>query len=69
MAKSHTDTQPKNDEFSKIFDEYRAKIDEITRRVKGNLQQVNVPPDNTVDDDDELPEEIITEGQPESTSG
>ncbi len=67
MAKSRTDTQPKSDEFSKIFDVYHAKIDEITRRTKRSLQYVDAPPDNTVDNDDEPPEEIINEGQPEAT--
>jgi vacuolar-type H+-ATPase subunit H len=49
MAKSdnnNNDTQTKNDEFSRIFDEYRAKIDEITRRTEQNLQQAELSSDN-----------------------
>jgi vacuolar-type H+-ATPase subunit H len=38
MAKSDTDAQPKNDEFSRIFSEYRARIDEITRRTEKRLK-------------------------------
>jgi vacuolar-type H+-ATPase subunit H len=32
MAKQDTKTQSQRDEFSRIFDEYRAKIDEISRK-------------------------------------
>ena len=44
MAKTDNNNgQAKNDEFSRIFDEYRAKIDEITRRTDKNLQQTEAP--------------------------
>ena len=47
MAKTNSDNgQAKNDEFSRIFDEYRAKIDEITRRTDKNLQQAEAPSDS-----------------------
>jgi cell division septum initiation protein DivIVA len=47
MAKTdNKNGQAKNDEFSRIFDEYRAKIDEITRRTDKNLQQAEVTDDN-----------------------
>jgi vacuolar-type H+-ATPase subunit H len=46
MAKTNSDNISKNDEFSRIFDEYRAKIEEITRRTEKNLQQVDTPSDN-----------------------
>jgi F0F1-type ATP synthase membrane subunit b/b' len=32
MGKTNTKTQPQRDEFSRIFDEYRAKIDEISHK-------------------------------------
>jgi vacuolar-type H+-ATPase subunit H len=35
MAKSETKTPAQKDEFSRIFDEYRAKIDEISRKSRG----------------------------------
>jgi len=48
MAKTNNSNgQAKNDEFSRIFDEYRAKIDEITRRSDKNLLQAEVPVDNS----------------------
>lgn len=47
MAKTdNKNGQAKNDEFSRIFDEYRAKIDEITRRTDKNLQQAEAPDNN-----------------------
>jgi vacuolar-type H+-ATPase subunit H len=46
MAKSDNNTPVKNDEFSRIFDEYRAKIDEITRRTEKNLHPADTPSDN-----------------------
>lgn len=47
MAKTdNKNGQAKNDEFSRIFDEYRAKIDEITRKTDKNLQQVEASDDN-----------------------
>ena len=45
MAEPDTDARPKNDEFSKIFDEYRAKIEEITRRTGRTLQNIEATPD------------------------
>jgi|GEM_PF-1915468 len=36
MAKPDTKTQSQRDEFSRIFDEYRAKIDEISRKAAKN---------------------------------
>jgi hypothetical protein len=38
MAKSETKTPNQKDEFSRIFDEYRAKIDEISRKTKGEAE-------------------------------
>src|SRR3972149_4069313 len=43
MAKAETEPQFKPDEFSRIFDEYRAKIEEITRRTERKLQSLDVP--------------------------
>ncbi len=41
MDKSANDAQPNGDEFTRIFDEYRAKIDEITRKTEQNLQSIH----------------------------
>ncbi|OGO44628.1 MAG: hypothetical protein A2137_06005 [Chloroflexi bacterium RBG_16_58_8] len=43
MAKADTEPQFKPDEFSRIFDEYRAKIEEITRRTERKLQSLDAP--------------------------
>jgi F0F1-type ATP synthase membrane subunit b/b' len=41
MARPETDNQPRNDEFSRIFSEYRARIDEITRRTEKKFKSIN----------------------------
>ena len=46
MANGDTDNT-RNDEFTRIFDEYRAKIDEITRKTEFNLQQNGVATEKT----------------------
>ena len=43
MDKQHKDAQILNDEFTKIFDDYRARIDEITRRTQVKLMPDNAP--------------------------
>jgi F0F1-type ATP synthase membrane subunit b/b' len=45
MAKTDTKTQPQRDEFSRIFDEYRAKIDEISRKTAKNPLQTDTAED------------------------
>ena len=61
MAKADTESQFKNDEFTRIFDEYRAKIDEITRKAERNLKPVDLTPV----DEEELDVEITQEAEPE----
>lgn len=51
MAKPETDSEFKNDEFSRIFDEYRAKIEEITRRTEKKLQSLDAAPGNVAGPD------------------
>ncbi len=41
MAKQEAGSGLKQDEFSKIFDEYRARIEEITRRSQNNIQSID----------------------------
>jgi len=73
MAKSENASQPNNDEFTRIFDVYRAKIEEITRRTEENLQSLKAIPDVTddpdivVEVDSEEPEETLSQVQPEPT--
>ena len=41
MAKTETDTRPGSDDFSRIFSEYHARIEEITRRTEKRLDSIN----------------------------
>jgi len=54
MAKTDAKTQPQRDEFSRIFDEYRAKIDEISHKTTKTQAQSDGEPDaisaNELDD-------------------
>jgi len=62
MAKQDTSTEFKQDEFSKIFDEYRAKIEEITRRSEKNLHIIEAKPgENHADDHEHI--EVISASQ------
>jgi vacuolar-type H+-ATPase subunit H len=66
MAKTQVNTQSKNDEFAKIFDEYRAKIDEITKKTTAQtIQPTEEEPDNVVDGEAEKQEEVIAVNQQE----
>jgi len=71
MAKSNNNPELNQDEFTKIFDEYRAKIDEITRKTEKNLQSINGiidvadEPDITDELDTENPEEAPSRIEPE----
>ena len=40
MAKQQTDSPFNQDEFQRIFDEYRSKIEEITRSTGRNLESL-----------------------------
>ena len=67
MAKHQTDTQLKNDEFTKIFDEYRSRIEEITKKTTDD--EVPPPKDESqyvIDSDNQQSEEIIAKKQSES---
>jgi vacuolar-type H+-ATPase subunit H len=72
MAKQQIDAQLPNDEFTKIFDAYRVKIDEITQRTQRNLHNNN---DTASDSDSEITVEHVTrfqaepEKQPKVTNG
>ncbi len=53
MTKIETKTEPQKDEFSKIFDEYRAKIDEISRKAGKNPAQTGTAADGAGQDAEE----------------
>jgi vacuolar-type H+-ATPase subunit H len=62
MAKTEPEIQPGSDEFSRIFSEYHAKIEEITRRTEKRLKSINTDreeaaaePATTVDQRPESP--------------
>jgi len=59
MGKSDSDADVKIDEFTRIFDEYRARIDEITRKTEKTLLSVDDIP-HTDEDNGEKNQEQIT---------
>ncbi len=67
MGKTQNESTTNTDEFTRIFDEYRAKIDEITRKTEKNLQQIHVgmdiisEPDDIEDIDIQTEEEMAPE--------
>jgi vacuolar-type H+-ATPase subunit H len=64
MAKQDTGTEIKRDEFSKIFEDYRAKIEEITRRSEINIHAINVKPAANQADEEERIEVVNAPPQP-----
>lgn len=67
MAKQEVEPQIKQDEFSRIFDEYRSKIEEITRRTESNIRSLSSEPINT-DDAIQQVEVLVTREAPENGS-
>lgn len=51
MAISENKSQSYSDEFTRIFDEYRARIEAITQKTKDNLQSINGLTDTTFNPD------------------
>jgi len=66
MAKLDTKTQSYKDEFSRIFDEYHAKIEEISLKIVGNPTQAGMAPDAITDDDVEALEVTVSQVKPNS---
>jgi vacuolar-type H+-ATPase subunit H len=66
MTKQDAGIELKQDEFSRIFDEYRAKIEEITRRTEKSLHSADVTPGNNSTDENEHIEVISTPSRPEA---
>ncbi len=68
MNNQKNNTQLLNDEFTRIFDAYRAKINEITRRTQGNPQPFNASPESPPAITPQKPEETIPQArQPAET--
>jgi F0F1-type ATP synthase membrane subunit b/b' len=63
MAKSETKTPTQKDEFSRIFDEYRAKIEEISRKTKGETE-ADVAAEDAIGDEPENLEVTVSRLQP-----
>jgi vacuolar-type H+-ATPase subunit H len=53
MGKSNAKTESQKDEFSKIFDDYRARIEEISRKSSKNLPNAEAAVDATASEDTE----------------
>jgi vacuolar-type H+-ATPase subunit H len=69
MAKREIDTQLKNDQFTKIFDEYRAKIEEITKKTtEKNVKPFNADSQYIIDAEIDNQEDIIAEKQAKADS-
>src|SRR3989304_85420 len=66
MSRSDQDAKLNTDEFSRIFDEYRAKIQEITRKTEKEHQSSGKTADNAGDSIAEKIEEIVVSRLPES---
>jgi F0F1-type ATP synthase membrane subunit b/b' len=65
MAKSDVKTDTNRDEFSRIFDEYRAKIEEISRKSVRNPQPANVQPETRPSEDAEDIKVMVARVQPQ----
>ncbi len=65
MTNPETEPQFNRDEFTKIFDEYRARIEQITRQTEINLQSIRTSPDTETDAEAE-PEPVSAETETET---
>jgi hypothetical protein len=65
MAEQQNNTTFPNDEFTKIFDAYRAKIDEITRRTQRDFNNNGAAPDALTDEVSDESEVKISQVQEE----
>ncbi len=66
MAKQDSAPQTKQDEFSRIFDEYRAKIEEITQRTETNLRNISAEADIATSSDSEKDEIVVSRASTET---
>ncbi len=74
MTNPENEPQFNRDEFTKIFDEYRARIEQITRQTEQNLRSIRSAPESIFDEEpeeaerDEVPEEATAEEAAVETS-
>src|SRR3972149_9773974 len=68
MSKSDADAKISSDEFSRIFDEYRAKIQEITRKTDKSVSPAGKSPGGAGDSISEKLEEIVVSRFPETSA-
>jgi vacuolar-type H+-ATPase subunit H len=66
MGKSDAKTHSQKDEFSRIFDDYRAKIEEISRKTSKNLPNADAEADTPANEDTESLEVLISQALPKS---
>jgi vacuolar-type H+-ATPase subunit H len=66
MGKSDAKTQSQKDEFSKIFDDYRAKIEEISRKASKNAPTADEGADIPANGETESLEVLISQDLPKS---
>ena len=64
MAKQQTDSPFNQDEFQRIFDEYRSKIEQITRSTEHTLESLRVPPMEPPEAEEPAAEEEAPEEEP-----
>ena len=68
MGKSETREQTQRDEFSRIFDDYRAKIEEISRKTSNNDQDPDEAKEKSTRENEEL-EVLVSRALPKSDNG
>lgn len=69
MGKSDTKAQPQKDEFSRIFDDYRAKIEEISKKTSKNTPNAEEAPDAPARSETEELEVLVSRALPKSDGG
>jgi vacuolar-type H+-ATPase subunit E/Vma4 len=69
MGKSDTKEQSQKDEFSRIFDDYRAKIEEISRKTQQNPENGDAPSNAPATSETDDLEVLVSRALPKSDDG
>jgi vacuolar-type H+-ATPase subunit H len=69
MGKSETKEQSQKDEFSRIFDDYRAKIEEISKKTSKNAQDAGEAKETPARNEAEELEVLVSRALPKSDGG
>jgi F0F1-type ATP synthase membrane subunit b/b' len=69
MGKSDAKAQPQKDEFSKIFDDYRAKIEEISRKTSKSFPNADSASDKNAGGEADNMEVMVSRDQPRLNGG